>query len=63
MKTTDRMTVKVAHYLSYRHSLGYELKAEGQALGDFARYADRIGHRGHLTLALALRWGPVTHQS
>ena len=56
MKTTDRMTVKVAHYLSYRHSLGYELKTEGQALGDFARYADRIGHRGHLTLALALRW-------
>jgi integrase len=56
MKKTASMTVKVAHYLSYRHSLGYELKSEGKTLGDFARYVDRIGHRGPLTLALALEW-------
>jgi site-specific recombinase XerD len=56
MKTNRRMAVKVARYLSYRHSLGYELKSEGRELLDFARYADRIGHQGPLTLALALAW-------
>jgi hypothetical protein len=55
IKTTDSMTVNVAHYLSYRHLLGYELKSEGKTLGGFARYAaSAIG--GHLTLALALKW-------
>ena len=56
MKRTASMTVKVADYLSYRRSLGYELKVEGRALADFARCVDRIGHPGPLTLALALEW-------
>jgi len=56
MKKTIRMAVKVARYLSYRRSLGYELKWEGKALADFGRYADQSGHQGPLTLALALKW-------
>lgn len=50
------MAVKVANYLSYRHSLGYELKREGMALVHFGLYADQSGHQGPLTLALALKW-------
>jgi len=56
MKKPLRMAVKVANYLSYRHSLGYELKWEGKALADFGHYADQSGHQGPLTLALALKW-------
>jgi integrase len=56
MKKSICMAVKVASYLSYRRSLGYELKWEGKALADFGHYADHSGHRGPLTLALALKW-------
>jgi integrase len=50
------MVMQVRQYLFYRRSLGYVLRAEGQRLLDFGRYADRTGHRGPLTLDLALRW-------
>ena len=50
------MVTQVRRYLAYRRSLGYVLRAEGQLLLDFGRYADRTGHRGPLTLDLALRW-------
>ena len=56
MKSTISMAMKVTNYLSYRHSLGYELKWEGKALVDFGHYADQSGHQGPLTLALALKW-------
>jgi integrase len=56
MKSTSNMVVKVAGYLAHRRSLGYALKIEGELLLDFGRYADRIGHQGPLTLALALEW-------
>jgi len=63
MKSPTTMAAKVAHYLAYRRSLGYELKTEGKALADFARYADRLGHRGSLTLALALEWARLPTQA
>lgn len=63
MKNADTMANKVARYLSHRHSLGYELKSQGKALNDFARYADTVGHRGPLTLALALEWARLPAQA
>jgi len=56
MKSNADMVAKVADYLSHRRSLGYALKAEERQLVDFARYAERMGHRGPLTLELTLRW-------
>ena len=56
MKIGASMGVKAANYLSHRRSLGYALEVESSALRDFGRYADRIGHHGPLTLALALQW-------
>jgi integrase len=63
MKKPIRMAVKVANYLSYRRSLGYELKSEGKALGHFGHYADQSGHRGPLTLALALKWARLPSEA
>jgi integrase len=56
MKNTASMVAKVTEYLAHRHALGYALKVEGRQLLDFGRYADRLGHQGRLTLALALQW-------
>ena len=56
MKNTATMVAKVTEYLDHRHALGYALKVEGRQLLDFGRYADRMGHRGPLTLELALKW-------
>jgi integrase len=39
--------------------LGYQLYREGRQLHNFARYADRTGHRGPLTATLALRWATL----
>jgi integrase len=53
------MSSRVSAYLAWRRSLGYKLRIEGQMLENFARYADRSGHRGPLTHSLALRWAAL----
>ncbi|HYS19639.1 MAG TPA: tyrosine-type recombinase/integrase [Gemmatimonadales bacterium] len=50
------MVALAAEYLAARRALGFALRIEGQQLLTFARYADRGGHRGPLTTALAVRW-------
>jgi integrase len=54
MKAT--MLTKVRAYLARRRALGFQLKCEGLQLQNFARYADRLGHRGPLTNQLAIGW-------
>lgn len=56
MKRLEKMLTRVQRYLADRRALGYRLREEGRLLLDFGRYADRVGHRGALTLDLALRW-------
>jgi len=63
MKRPLKMLTWVRRYLAYRRSLGYALRAEGQELLTFGRYADRVGHRGPLTLELALRWARLPTQA
>jgi len=46
----------VDDYLALRRGLGFALETPGWLLRDFARYADRVGHRGPLTTELAVRW-------
>jgi integrase len=43
-------------YLALRRKLGFGLHVEGEELLRFARYADGVGHRGALTIDLAVRW-------
>jgi integrase len=57
MKCT--MLTRVKAYLRHRRALGYALRIEGDLLLDFARFADRCGHRGPPTKRLALRWATL----
>jgi integrase len=54
MKST--MLARVRMYLRHRRTLGYQLRIEGLQLVSFARYADRLGHRGPPTNRLMLKW-------
>jgi site-specific recombinase XerD len=54
------MTAKVDAYLSFRRSLGFQLRIEGAMLRQFAAYADAARHRGPLTTELALKWARAT---
>jgi integrase len=56
MKRSDSMLTRVEDYLRYRRALGYALRIEGGMLLNFARFADKKGHRGPLTCDLAVRW-------
>jgi integrase len=53
----------VEDYLAYRRGLGFALETPAWALRDFARYADRVGHRGSLTTELAVRWALSSRSS
>jgi integrase len=53
------MRSRVEAYLKRRRALGYQLRVDGRMLENFARYADRSGHRGPLTHQLALRWAAL----
>lgn len=46
----------VEEYLSVRRGLGFALEQPAFLLRDFARYADAAGHRGSLTIELAVSW-------
>ena len=56
MRRQITMTTRVKEYLAHRRSLGFALRNSGMVLMNFGRYADRIRHRGPLTVELALRW-------
>jgi integrase len=56
MKRNDSMLRRVEEYLRYRRALGYALRIEGGMLLNFARFADKEGHRGPVTCDLAIRW-------
>jgi integrase len=50
----------VEEYLAFRRGLGFDLKSAAWHLRDFARYAERVGHSGPVTLDLATRWAMLS---
>jgi integrase len=50
------MEDRVLRYIDDRRRLGYELEEARSPLLSFARYADREGHQGPVTIELAVRW-------
>lgn len=56
MTAAPTMEDLAQEYLALRRQLGYALHSTGQQLLAFARYADGLGHRGPITIALAVRW-------
>lgn len=57
------MVARVEAYLAARRGLGFQLRIEGGELLRFARYADTSGHRGPVTVELALRWAQTAASS
>jgi len=56
MKRTPTMVSQVEDYLGVRRQMGFALEVAGKQLLAFARFADRIGHRGAVTFDLAVQW-------
>ena len=56
MTGAPTMEERAQEYLALRRQLGYALHSTGQQLLAFARYADGLGHRGPITVDLAVRW-------
>jgi integrase len=56
MTAEPTMLALAQEYLAFRRILGFTLGSPGQELLLFARYADRTGHRGPVTIELAVRW-------
>ena len=56
MNPRDTMLSKVNEYLTERRRAGFALSIPGKQLLGFARFADRSGYRGPLTVDLASRW-------
>lgn len=56
MTGAPTMEALAQEYLALRRQLGYALHCPGQQLLAFARYADGLGHRGPITVELAVRW-------
>ena len=56
MTRSGTMTLLAKQYIAMRRRLGYQIRTEGRQLLVFAHWADRIGHRGPLTIDIALRW-------
>ena len=63
MRTRSTMLHRVQAYLDFRHHLGFVLHTEGRLLRQFAQFADTSGHRGPLTIALALRWATLPSET
>lgn len=57
------MTATVEEYLAVRRKLGFALVIEGQELGRFARFAEKVGHTGPITTELAVRWATLPEAS
>jgi integrase len=56
MTPASTMQAQVEAYLAAQRSMGFDLRIAGRQLRAFARFADQAGHRGPLTVALAVRW-------
>ncbi len=56
MNGSDTLGTRIDTYLSSRRHAGFALHINGQQLKRFAAFADKIGHRGPLTVKLAMRW-------
>jgi len=59
MTREPTMLSLIEDYLAFRRQLGFTLGTAGDELRLFARYADRSGHRGPLTIELAVQWAKL----
>jgi integrase len=62
MSPATTMAALVDDYLVARRSVGFDLRVDERQLRAFARFADHEGHRGPITMALAVRWAQSARQ-
>jgi len=62
MSPAPTMQAPVDAYLAARRSMGFDLRIDGRQLRAFAHFADQTGHRGPVTVALAVRWAQSARQ-
>jgi len=60
MKENKLMSMLVQEYLDFKRKLGFDLRNEGKELFRFARFAEKLNHKGALTVGLALKWAKNT---
>lgn len=56
MNMPETMDAIVEAYLHHRRQAGFALAIEGAQLMRFARFANKVGHQGPLTVKLAIQW-------
>lgn len=56
MSRQPSMVSQARTYLKHRRALGFDLRRSGEMILHFAKFADRSGWRGPLTIDLILRW-------
>ena len=56
MKSRQSIAEQVSQYIQFKRSCGYKFETQGKELILFAKYAELTGHKGPLTLELAVRW-------
>jgi len=56
MSARNPLATWVDQYLAARRQAGFALRIEGEQLKRFARFAEHIGHRGPVTVKLAVQW-------
>ena len=62
MSAPQTMAAKVRVYLAFRRKAGYALRIEGNQLANFAIFAEDQGHRGPLTVKLAMEWATASRR-
>jgi integrase len=62
MTMPKTMATMVEAYLQYRRQAGFALEIEGAQLMRFAHFSEQAGHRGPLTVKLAVQWASASCQ-
>jgi integrase len=57
------MIAEAEQYLEMRRKLGFAIRIEGEELLRFARYVEKTGHEGPLTVEIALEWAQASSGS
>jgi integrase len=59
MTAQKDMAALVEEYIAFRRKLGFDSRNERNELLSLVRYADRTGHKGPITVELAVRWAKL----
>ena len=59
MKSRQSIAEQVSQYIQFKRSCGYKFETQGKELILFAKYAELTGHKGPMTLELAVRWAKL----